>query len=127
MLHLPLARRAPWFTAGVWCSQAAYYLVHKQSHRDAAWAKRWVPWHYDHHMGPNQHANWGVTWPLWDHILGTREPYVGTERQRAEQQGADELHLRLPRGCGGAGGDGGVQEEAPDGSWCAEGRVRWSV
>lgn len=85
LVHAPLVKRFPWFTAGVWCSQLAYYVVHKRSHRDPAWARRWVPWHFDHHMGPNQHANWGVTWPLWDHVMGTREPYAGTDRDRADQ------------------------------------------
>src|SRR5690349_15746488 len=42
------------------------------------------PWHYDHHMGPNQHANWCVTRPWFDQLMGTREPYVGTEREQRD-------------------------------------------
>ena len=41
------------------------------------------PWHYDHHMGPNQNANWCVTRPWMDIVMGTREPYAGTDRERA--------------------------------------------
>ncbi len=83
---LPLAGVAPWFCAGVWASAVAYYKVHKKSHLDPEWAKRWLPWHYDHHMGPNQDANWCVTLPLFDHVMGTREAYVGTERERRDSE-----------------------------------------
>ena len=57
-----------------------YYRVHKRAHLDPEWAKVHLPWHYDHHMGPNQNANWCVTRPWFDHLMGTREPYLGTER-----------------------------------------------
>jgi hypothetical protein len=79
--HLPLARRAPWFVATVVFCHARYYYAHKRSHRDPEWAKQHLPWHYDHHMGPNQHANWCVTAPWFDMVMGTREPYVGTARE----------------------------------------------
>jgi hypothetical protein len=36
-------------------------------------------------MAPNQDANWCVTKPWFDQIMGTREPYVGTERERQDQ------------------------------------------
>ena len=78
---LPLAPIAPWFCAGVWTSAGAYYAVHKKAHLDPEWARRWLPWHYDHHMGPNQDANWCVSWPWFDIIMGTREHYVGSERE----------------------------------------------
>ncbi len=81
-VHLPLARRYPWFTAAVLFSQANYYRVHRRSHEDPEWAKRRLPWHYDHHMGPNQHANWCVTHPFFDWVMGTREPWLGTEAER---------------------------------------------
>ena len=83
---LPVAPIAPWFCAGVWASAGAYYAVHKQAHLDPEWARRWLPWHYDHHMGPNQDANWCVTFPLFDHIMGTREAYLGTERERRDRE-----------------------------------------
>jgi sterol desaturase/sphingolipid hydroxylase (fatty acid hydroxylase superfamily) len=86
---LPLAPWAPWFCAGVWTSAAAYYAVHKKSHLDPEWARRWLPWHYDHHMGPNQDANWCVTYPLFDHVMGTREPYLGTERELRDRERAN--------------------------------------
>lgn len=59
---------------------ALYYYCHSYSHKNVAWAKRWLPWHYDHHMGKNQDANWGVTLPLWDWILKTRIPGPAKEK-----------------------------------------------
>ena len=44
-------------------------------------------------MGPNPHANWCVTRPWFDHLLGTREPYLGTERERQDRQ---RLAARAP-------------------------------
>jgi sterol desaturase/sphingolipid hydroxylase (fatty acid hydroxylase superfamily) len=82
----PLAPVAPAFVAGLWASSAAYYLVHRQSHLDPEWARKWVPWHYDHHMGANQDANWCVTFPLFDYVMGTRIPYVGTERELRQRE-----------------------------------------
>lgn len=82
---LSLAPVAPGFTAGFLVGIANYYRVHKKSHNDPEWAKAHLPWHYDHHMGPNQHANWCVTFPLFDYVMGTREPYLGTEREAKDR------------------------------------------
>jgi len=78
LVHLPLARRYPWFTATVVGCQWYYWHVHRKSHRDPAWARTHLPWHVDHHLGPDQDANWCVTWPWIDYLLGTRKPWVGT-------------------------------------------------
>jgi hypothetical protein len=83
LVATPLLPVAPGFVAGAWASSAAYYFIHKKAHLDPEWGKRWVPWHVDHHLGPNQHANWCVTWPLFDWVMGTREPFVGTESEHA--------------------------------------------
>lgn len=81
MAHLPLMPVAPFFTGTVLYSLWKYYDVHKRSHLDPGWAREHLPWHYDHHMGPNQDANWCVTRPWFDEWMGTREPYAGTERE----------------------------------------------
>jgi len=75
LLHAPLFPVAPGFTAAVWFSAAWYYRVHKKAHEDPDWAREHLPWHYDHHMGRNQNANWGVTSPFWDWIFRTRIKY----------------------------------------------------
>lgn len=101
--HAPLFPIAPFFTSAVWYSIANYYRVHKRSHMDPEWARKHLPWHYDHHMGPDQDANWCVTRPWFDQLMGTRQPYVGTEREakdrarrleRAARKVADELAAR---------------------------------
>ena len=92
--HLPLLPIAPMFTGAVLYSIGRYYVVHKKSHLDPEWAREHVPWHYDHHMGPNPHCNWGVTWPWFDHVMGTREYYVGTEREKRDRARKAEFLAR---------------------------------
>jgi sterol desaturase/sphingolipid hydroxylase (fatty acid hydroxylase superfamily) len=36
-------------------------------------------------MGPDQHRNWGVTFQFFDRLTGTRVPYVGTDKERADR------------------------------------------
>lgn len=90
------------FTAAMWLSQYNYYRVHKRSHLDPEWGYKYLPWHYDHHMAPDQDKNWCVTFPLWDYVMGTRLVYKGTEREkidiarrqrRAETAAAKKLQL----------------------------------
>ena len=45
---------------------------------DYVWARKHLPWHYDHHMGKNSNKNWAVRLPIFDYLLGTREIYKGT-------------------------------------------------
>ena len=81
---LPLLPVAPLFTLTMWGSGVNYWRVHRRAHRDPDWAREHLPWHYDHHMGPNQDSNWGVTHDWWDRILGTRVPYLGTDKEKAD-------------------------------------------
>ncbi len=84
LLHAPLIVVAPWFTLTVWAAAANYYRVHRKAHIDPAWAAKHLPWHVDHHMGKDQDANWCVTWPLMDWVLGTRVHYLGTPTHDAD-------------------------------------------
>jgi sterol desaturase/sphingolipid hydroxylase (fatty acid hydroxylase superfamily) len=81
-----LAPLAPFFVGTVYYSGFNYYFKHKRAHLDPEWGRQHLPWHYDHHMGPNQQANWCVTKPWFDHIMGTREEYVGTEREAKNRE-----------------------------------------
>jgi sterol desaturase/sphingolipid hydroxylase (fatty acid hydroxylase superfamily) len=81
-LHLPLFTVAPLFTATVCYSAADYYFKHKRAHLDPAWAKQNLKHHYDHHMGTEQDANWCVTRPWFDWLMGTRVDYSYDERGR---------------------------------------------
>ncbi|WP_394651530.1 hypothetical protein [uncultured Acinetobacter sp.] len=49
-----------------------YFYVHRKAHLQPDWAKHRIPWHVDHHMNANQDANWCVTKPWFDYLLGTR-------------------------------------------------------
>lgn len=53
-------------------SACNYYYIHRRAHLEPNWAMNKIPWHYDHHMNANQDANWCVTKPWFDYILGTR-------------------------------------------------------
>ena len=96
---LPMLPIAPFFTGTVWYRMHRYYVIHKRSHLDHSWAKQHMPWHYDHHMGPTQEANWCVTRPWADVWFGTRKPYVGTEAEAADE--ARRVPVR-PAGLGAA-------------------------
>ena len=85
VVHLPLLPVAPFFTGTVLWSLWRYHKLHKQAHLDPAWAREHLPWHYDHHMGPDQEANWCVTRPWFDDLVGTRKPYVGTAREARDR------------------------------------------
>lgn len=97
LASLTVARRAPWFAGTVCLSALNYYRVHKRSHRDPAWARAHLTWHYDHHMAPNQHANWCVTFPWFDHVMGTREPYAGTAREAEDIARREAKTARVER------------------------------
>jgi hypothetical protein len=71
-LHTPLVAVAPWFTAALWYSGFNYLYKHKRCHTDVEWGKRHMRSHYDHHMGRDQDANWCVTRPWFDWVMGTR-------------------------------------------------------
>jgi sterol desaturase/sphingolipid hydroxylase (fatty acid hydroxylase superfamily) len=82
LAHLPLLPLAPLYTSTIWYCLYRYRRDHRRAHLDPAWARDHLPWHYDHHMG-DQDKNFGVTWSWFDVLAGTREIFVGTERERA--------------------------------------------
>ena len=73
ILHLPVAFILPYFYAMTIWSVVSYYLLHRLSHLNVTWGKKWLPWHYEHHMGRDQHVNWGVRLPIVDKILKTSQ------------------------------------------------------
>jgi len=72
LLHMPLFLLLPLFTGALYVSLMLYYYKHRKAHLDPNWAKQHLRWHYDHHLGGNRAANWCVTWPWFDYLLGTR-------------------------------------------------------
>jgi sterol desaturase/sphingolipid hydroxylase (fatty acid hydroxylase superfamily) len=94
ILVLPLFPIAPFFTATSIYASINYYRVHKRAHKDPAWARANVPWHVDHHLGPNQDANWCVTKPWFDILMGTREHYIGTAREERDLRSREARAVR---------------------------------
>jgi len=86
VIHAPLLPVAPFFVGTVWFCAINYYRVHKRAHVDPEWGIRKVPWHVDHHLGPDQNTNWCVTWPWFDWVMGTRQKYIGTEKWYADEK-----------------------------------------
>ncbi|HTE49542.1 MAG TPA: hypothetical protein VK698_01630 [Kofleriaceae bacterium] len=93
---LPFFPVAPFLVGTLVYSSINYYRKHKRAHLDPGWAREHLPWHYDHHMGPNQHANWCVTRPWFDRLMGTREPYAGTEREERDLARRQARSARVP-------------------------------
>ena len=73
LVHFPLYFLSPFFYFSMTFFSVRYFYMHQRSHLDVEWGKKNMPWHYDHHMGKDQDANWGVTNPLWDIIFCTRK------------------------------------------------------
>jgi len=87
LIPLLWAHDHPLLSLTNWAGSVAYYVLHSRSHLNGAeWARRWLPWHYDHHMGVVGDANYCVTFPLMDYILRTRVPYAGTQMERDHLQ-----------------------------------------
>lgn len=83
-VQLPLLPLAPFYVGTLWYCALNYYFKHKKAHMNTEWCRDHLPWHYDHHMGRNQDANWCVTKPWFDHLMGTRVPYKGTPEERED-------------------------------------------
>jgi sterol desaturase/sphingolipid hydroxylase (fatty acid hydroxylase superfamily) len=62
----------PVFTGAILASLMLYYYKHRRAHIDPVWGRKHLRWHYEHHLGENAGANWCVTWPWFDYLLGTR-------------------------------------------------------
>jgi sterol desaturase/sphingolipid hydroxylase (fatty acid hydroxylase superfamily) len=75
ILHIPTILISPLFYYTLIICAIRYFKIHKKSHLDIKWCKKYLPWHYDHHMGKNQDANWGVTNEWVDKLLSTRIKY----------------------------------------------------
>ena len=75
-LHLPLLYVWKPFAVTAILYALVYIILHRKTHQHVTFFKKYCPWHYEHHMGKNQNANWCVVCPLMDHLLGTREKWL---------------------------------------------------
>lgn len=84
LLHIPLLFILPWAFGTLILAAASYMYAHIRCHNDPEWGRKHLPWHYAHHMAPNQEFNWGVRSDIFDRLFGTRRYYVGTEREKKD-------------------------------------------
>ena len=83
-LALPLIYVSFWLWFALLIHAFSYYWLHRKFHLQPQWGKRWMPWHWDHHMIGNQNSNWGVTNPIFDWVFSTRVKQNGNKRQRKQ-------------------------------------------
>jgi len=81
LAHAPLFPIAPFYTSTIWYCLARYRRDHRRAHLDPQWARDHLTWHYEHHMG-DQDKNFGIVWAWVDLIAGTREAYVGSDKEK---------------------------------------------
>ncbi|RKH03533.1 hypothetical protein D7Y13_22305 [Corallococcus praedator] len=79
LAHMPLFPVAPFFVGTVWACAFNFHRVHRRAHLDPTWARANVPWLCDHHLGRVADANWCVTHPFFDQVLGTRHEHLGIQ------------------------------------------------
>jgi len=76
IIHIPLWYVSKIFYLTLVLCAIRYFYMHRKSHLNIKWGRKKMPWHYDHHMGTNQDANWGVTTDLIDLLMNTRAYYL---------------------------------------------------
>ena len=67
-----------WYNIFLWAGLTThiclYYYMHRKFHLNPIWGKRWMRWHWEHHM-KNPNKNYGVVTCWVDYLLGTRKKY----------------------------------------------------
>jgi len=71
ILSAPIILISGWLWTFLCIYMCLYYYLHRKMHIQPSWGKKWFPWHWKHHMGKDQNANWGVTNPIFDYIFNT--------------------------------------------------------
>lgn len=71
IVHFPIFYFFPVVYVTLLFSMLSYYYHHRKAHIDVEWGKQNMPWHYEHHMGKDQHKNWGVRTNIIDKIFNT--------------------------------------------------------
>ena len=75
VIFTPLILFLPFTYGTMFIHAMLYFVLHNTAHKYPKFAKKYMRWHNDHHMGKNQNMNWCVVHPLADYIMGTREKY----------------------------------------------------
>jgi len=74
IIHLPLVMISVGFWIGVSLYAVAFKILHGLQHAYPEFTKKYMKWHWDHHMR-NPNYNFGVVVPWMDYLFGTRKKY----------------------------------------------------
>jgi len=74
LLHLPLILISPVLFWTVATYGILFVVIHNMLHKYPQFAKRYLWWHWNHHMR-NQNKSWGVVLPITDLLTGTLEEH----------------------------------------------------
>ena len=72
--HLPLIYISLGFWIGVTLYAVAFKVLHGLQHAYPEFTKKYMKWHWDHHMR-NPNYNFGVVVPWMDYLFRTRKKY----------------------------------------------------
>jgi hypothetical protein len=72
VIHTPVVFILSYFTIATWVYALLYLYLHKKCHIDVKWCKKYMPWHYRHHLGKNQDSDFNVVFPIVDYLFNTR-------------------------------------------------------
>jgi len=67
---LPFFWIANGYAWGMSIAVVSYYCLHRQAHINIVWSKKYLPWHYQHHISQGD-FNWCVSYPLFDYLMKT--------------------------------------------------------
>lgn len=72
LLQAPIYFILPYMFYGITTYGILFVLLHNYMHKKPEFAKKYFPWHWNHHM-KNQNKSWGVVLPVSDILTGTLE------------------------------------------------------
>lgn len=72
VVHLPFFWLSIPFWVGINLYSVLFKLMHGIQHSYPNFTKKWMKWHWDHHMA-NPNENFGVVAPWCDYLFGTRK------------------------------------------------------
>ena len=73
VLHAYFLWEYPVLLATMGTYAVSYYIIHRYAHHNPEWCKKYLRWHWDHHMGKDQDKNRCVVLPFADYIFRTRD------------------------------------------------------
>jgi len=72
LVHFPIYYFIPMFYYALVLYGLLFVVIHNIAHIWPQFGKRYIPWHWDHHM-IHQNHNFNVVIPIGDYLLGTRK------------------------------------------------------